>query len=116
MLSKTKSNNLSEILRYIADRLESDPALIDKIHIDIRLDEKKKPAKRIKITEYGNDEELYKTLKSKNIATLKSFIRDNRLGRDSSIAKLKTKSELLDYIKKRLEERNHKGDSFIDRK
>ena len=115
MLSKTKSKDLSEILRYIADRLESNPDLIDKIHIDIKLDEKKKQETRIKITEYRNDEELYRTLKRRNIATLKSFIRDNRLGRDSSITKLKTKSELLDYIKKRLEERNHKGDSFINK-
>ncbi len=115
MLSKPQSTELSEILRYLADRLESNPDLMDKIHIDIKINEKRKPAKKIKITEYDDDEQLYNALKRRSVSTLRSFIRDNRLGRESSITRLKTKPELLDYIQKRLDERHHKGDSFIDR-
>ncbi len=115
MLNKSKSRELPEILRYLADRIESNPDLMENIHIDIRINEKREAQNRTKITEYRDDKDLLKALKKQNIEALKSFIRDNRLGRGSSIARLKTRSELLEYIEKRLNDRHHRGDSFTDK-
>ena len=115
MLNKSKSRELPEILRYLADRIESNPELMENIHIDVRIKEKKEVPDKIKITGYRDDADLLRALKRQNMANLKGFIRDNRLGRESNIAGLKTRAELLAYIEKRLNERHHRGDSFTEK-
>ena len=63
---------------------------------------------KYKLNEYG----LFSGDRNISVEQLKSIIRENKLGKTASIAKFKTKEELIKYIIKRVNDRYHKGDSF----
>lgn len=112
MSNKSTAAALSDILKYIADKIERNPELVENFKIEIKIKPEKRLEKATGLSDYDTEGELFNALKKKNMEQLKSIIRENKLGKTASIAKFKTKEELIKYIIKRVNDRYHKGDSF----
>ncbi len=112
MSNKEKAYELSKLLKYIANKIEKNPDLIDNLKIEIRVkDVPETPKEKIKLYDL-NDNELLKKLKKEDIQTLKSIIKENNLDRSKVTSKIMNKNELINFITKRLHDRYHKGESF----
>ncbi len=112
MSNKSTAAALSDILKYIADKIERNPELVENFKIEIKIKPEKRLEKATGLSDYDTEGELFNALKKKNMEQLKSIIRENKLGKSASISKFKTKEELIKYIIKRINDRYHKGDSF----
>ncbi len=112
MSSKSTAAALSDILKYIADKIERNPELVENFKIEIKIKPEKRVEKATGLSDYDTEDDMFNALKKKNMEQLKSIIRENKLGKTASIAKFKTKEELIKYIIKRVNDRYHKGDSF----
>jgi hypothetical protein len=112
MSNKSNAVALSDILRYMANKIEENPEIIENLKIDVKLKQDKPAAMKIDLSGYDTEEKLYNALKKKNIKELKSIIKENKLGKDYSTSKLTTRSDLIKFIIKRVNDRYHKGDSF----
>jgi len=113
MSNKSNANALSDILRYMADKLEKNPDLVDNLKIEVKIKPEKTVNEKIGLSDYDSEEQLYNALKRKNIEKLKLIIKENKLGTNYSISKLQNKEEIMKFIIKRVNDRYHKGDSFI---
>ncbi len=112
MSNRTNAVALSDILRYMANKIEENPDLVKNLKIEVKIKPEKGLAKEIELSDYDTEEELYNALKKMNLENLKSIIKQNKLGNYSSVSKLVTREELIKFIIKRVNDRYHKGDSF----
>jgi signal recognition particle subunit SEC65 len=117
MSNEEKAHELSKLLKYIANKLDNTPDLLDNIKIDIKMNEEKHNPinKDIDMLKFDNDKEIIKQLKKENIETLKYIISKYNLDRTKKSLKLEDKHELIKFIVKRLNDRYHKGESFSSR-
>ncbi len=112
MSNKEKAYELSKLLKYIANKIEKNPDLINNLKIEIKVKDTPDVDKnRIKLYDL-NDNELLKKLKKEDVKTLKIIIKENNLDRSKTTSKIINKDELINFIMKRLHDRYNKGDSF----
>ena len=112
MSNKEKAYELSKLLKYIANKIEKNPDLINNLKIEIRVRGAPDTSKeKVKLYDLS-DNELLKKLKKEDIQALKSIIKENNLDRSKITSKIVDKNELINFITKRLHDRYHKGESF----
>ncbi|QLH11255.1 hypothetical protein [Nitrosarchaeum sp. AC2] len=118
-MNKEEIKKLSNILQIIADNLEKDPDLLDKIETHLfRLTKKSKKTikqKQIDLFEILSKEgesALNEKLNSMELIQLKNIVRSYSLDSSKLAEKWKNKERLIKFIAKRIIARSAKGKVF----